>query len=133
MLGVEATVTVAFEPAGADRPQRMRVTIDGEEPISSRAYTPATPNREALVAFAGSYRAAELLDAAFDLRVEEGALVLHTPDRREVPLTPVSTALFHVPGFGVAVRFQRDEDAAVTGFLVDAGRVRGIAFSRTPE
>jgi hypothetical protein len=40
---------------------------------------------------------------------------------------------FFLLELGQVLRFRRDTDGAITGFLVDAGRIRGLGFVKRPS
>jgi hypothetical protein len=77
--------------------------------------------------YTGSYRSPEL-DVRYDVIVDNGQLTLGFP-----PATRLRLAPLYRDGFvsdGRTVRFVRDPSGRVTGFLVFAGRVRGVRFDR---
>jgi hypothetical protein len=84
-----------------------------------------TPER--LAELAGRYRSEEL-DVEWTLRATGGAFIL---ERRRLPnqqLAPLYEDGF-TGGVG-SLRFTRDSDGRVTGFLLTSGRVRQIRFER---
>ena len=80
--------------------------------------------------YAGSYYSEEL--AAMFTVVARGAEVLM---QRETDAAPAVMRMDGPPDQfafrGFTVRFSRDASGKVSGFTVDAGRVRGIVFVRT--
>ena len=87
---------------------------------------PFAPDAEALAPFAGEYDSAEL-DVRWRVSVDGEQLKLHPPRGEATPLSPAFPDAF--TGIGL-MRFQRDEAGTITGFEVDMGRTRGIAFRR---
>jgi CubicO group peptidase (beta-lactamase class C family) len=81
----------------------------------------------ALSGYSGRYRSDEL-DAAYTLAVEADGLVVRRGTTR-IPVRADGDDRF-VGGMGLVLRFTRDAAGAVTGFTLDAGRVRGIVFAR---
>lgn len=80
--------------------------------------------------YAGRYYSDEL-DVVFTITAKTGAVYLRREsDTSPVPMQPGADGdVFRV--HGMTVRFRRDESArAVTGLMVDSGRVRGIRFVR---
>ena len=76
--------------------------------------------------YAGTFRSEEL-DALFRLAVEADSLALYRIDGRFVLRPGSASDSFLINN--VLLRFQR-EAGRVSGFVVDAGRVRGIRFDR---
>ncbi len=77
--------------------------------------------------FAGDYYSEEL-QAAFRLWVEEGKLRGKVGSRPAVTLTPTGDNRFRYQF--VQFEFERDSNNRVTGFTIQAGRVRNIRFTR---
>jgi CubicO group peptidase (beta-lactamase class C family) len=116
---------IRFE-VDANTPARMIVRTTGEEVTFTRADTAAlTPAQ--LAEYAGSYRSDEV-DATHIWRVEKGQLVLYINDRRVGVLDPTYRDGF-VRG-GTVIDVQRDARQRITGFVVEAGRVRHLRFNR---
>jgi CubicO group peptidase (beta-lactamase class C family) len=125
VVGIPVEVSIAFEAAG---PGRLVWTQAGEEPQAFDKLALVTPSAGELAAYAGSYFSEEL-QATFTLSVVDGVLTLRRPAADPSPLRPLIRDEFTVPG--AALRFQRDGSGAVSGFMVDAGRVRNLRFVRT--
>ncbi|HUG40505.1 MAG TPA: serine hydrolase [Longimicrobiales bacterium] len=78
-------------------------------------------------ATAGHYHADEL-DASYRIVADGTALRLEVGNGLDGPLARIGDDTFRRGG--LTLRFQRDGAARVTGFLLDAGRVRGLRFRR---
>ena len=76
--------------------------------------------------FAGSYRSEEL-DAVYVLAADSGQLVMRRGDMTMPLRRPPGDVL--TTG-NQTLRFTRDASRRITGFALDAGRVRGITFER---
>ena len=87
-----------------------------------------TPAAAELDAFAGSY-ASEELDTVWRLSVESGNLFIRHRGFPEDPLAPTVKDVFSLEG--MTLHFVRGAGGAVTGFTLDDGRVRGIAFRKS--
>lgn len=77
--------------------------------------------------YEGTYRSPEL-EVAYQIVVENGALVLKSRPAGRLTLIPV-----YADGFSTAgrtIRFQRDAKGRVTAFRVFAGRVRDVVFEK---
>jgi hypothetical protein len=83
------------------------------------------PTRGQLEAFAGVYRSDEI-EATYRLVIKDGKLSLERLKSASAELAPLITDTFlGEPG---VLRFTRDATSAVTGFVLEAGRVRGMRF-----
>ena len=102
-----------------------RVTIEtgnGTTDIFERA-APFAPGQ--LDAFAGVYRSDEI-ESAYRIVVTDGRLRLERLKSAPAVLEPLVTDTFSgQPG---VIRFTRDTTNAVTGFVLEAGRVLGMKF-----
>ncbi len=118
--------------AGAARPQ-MRVTIVDEDGGQERTvFDPAaawTPTAADIAEMAGSYTSNEL-DTAWRLAVEDGHLVVRHRGIPGKPLQPTVADTFTLEG--MSLHLSRDAAGKVSGFTLDEGRVRGVAFVRLP-
>ncbi len=116
---------IRFEGDAAS-PSRMIVRTTSETVTYVRADTVAlTPARFA--EYAGQYRSEEV-DATHTWKVEKDTLVLYVNDRRLGVLEPS-----YKDGFtrgGNVIDVTRDARGRVTGFVVEAGRVRHLRFTR---
>src|SRR5688572_6785056 len=107
-------------------PSRMIVRTTGEPVTYTRVDTAAlTPAQ--LAEYAGDYRNDEV-EATHTWKVEKGQLVLYINDRRLGVLEPS-----YKDGFtrgGSVIDVVRDAKGRITGFVVEAGRVRHLRFTR---
>jgi hypothetical protein len=105
---------------------RMVVRTPSDTVTFERAEA-ATPDAAALAEYAGSYRSDEA-EVTHTLRVEKGELVAYEGYRRLGVLEPS-----YRDGFtrgGSVIDMVRDAKGRLTGFRVEAGRVRGLRFTR---
>ncbi|MFL5406087.1 MAG: serine hydrolase domain-containing protein [Myxococcales bacterium] len=111
---------------GDAAPSRLIVRTTGETVTYTRADTAVlTPAK--LAEYAGDYRSNEV-EATHTWKVEKGQLVLYVNDRRLGVLEPS-----YKDGFtrgGSVIDVQRDTKGRITGFVVEAGRVRHLRFTR---
>lgn len=77
--------------------------------------------------YAGSFYSEEA-DAAASILVENGKLVLFERPSDKIPLSPIYADGFNADGS--YVKFVRDSDGHVNGFLVTSGRARNVRFDR---
>ena len=118
-------IELRFE-GDAAAPSRMIVRTTAETVTYTRADTAAlTPAK--LAEYAGDYRNDEV-DATHTWKVEKAQLVLYINDRRLGVLEPT-----YQDGFtrgGSVIDVMRDPKGRITGFVVEAGRVRHLRFTR---
>ncbi len=88
---------------------------------------PWTPAASELQAFAGAYRSDEI-EPVYRVALKEASLRVERLKSPSAVLEPVVADVFRAP-FGF-VRFTRNAAGAITGFVVEAGRVRGLKFWR---
>jgi CubicO group peptidase (beta-lactamase class C family) len=110
----------------AAAPSRMIVRTTGETVTYTRADTTALSPAK-LAEYAGNYRSEEV-DATHTWRIEKDQLVLYVNDRRLGVLEPTYKDGF-VRG-GSVIDVERDSRGRITGFVVEAGRVRHLRFTR---
>jgi CubicO group peptidase (beta-lactamase class C family) len=90
---------------------------------------PWTPTPAQLEAIAGVYRSDEI-DIPYRLTLKDGALRIERLKAAPARLEPLTNDIFRAP-FGM-VRVTRTADGAVTGLIIEAGRVRGLTFWKEP-
>jgi hypothetical protein len=119
-------------PSGAeirfdgDPPTRMIVRTTGETVTYTRADT-AAPTAAQLADFVGEYRSDEV-EATHTWKVEKDQLVVYANNRRLGVLEPSYKDGF-TRGDNV-IDVQRDAKGRITGYVVEAGRVRHLRFTR---
>lgn len=119
------------------RPQRQYFTFDekgarvGNAPGAGERFERVqkfTPTAAQLGEFAGAYRSEEL-DITYRIRLDGSTLRLDRLKNRPSTLAPMVSDTFNAPGLGV-LRFSRDASGKIDGFRLEAGRVRGLHFTR---
>jgi CubicO group peptidase (beta-lactamase class C family) len=129
MLGVPDRIEVAFLPAAPGRPRSLRVSVGGGKPLLFEEVQPASLEPADLASYAGTYTSAELA-TTWVLAVEGDRLTLRPKRGPAMPLEPSFVDAFSSPA-GL-LRFQRDGEKSVTGFVVGAGRARNLGFTKAP-
>jgi len=109
-----------------DPPSRMIVRTTAETVTYTRADTAAlTPAQ--LAEYAGDYRSEEV-EATQSWRIEKGQVAVYANNRRLGVLEPT-----YKDGFNrgdTVIDVQRDAKGRITGYVVEAGRVRHLRFTR---
>jgi CubicO group peptidase (beta-lactamase class C family) len=124
---ISAPVKVTFEISPDGSTRRMLVHEEGS-PKPRVLDLVNAPAPIALVQYAGRYYSSEL-DTSYTFVVKEGKLVLQRKKFEDSTLTPVGGDSFTDPDLGT-IRFTRDPNNVVTGFELNAGRVRHLKFAR---
>lgn len=128
LFGAAGTpVTWTFEPDAEGRSSRVTRLREGHKPEVFEKVAPPELPAETLAAFAGEFYSDEL-DATFILTVEDARLMLRRRGAGPQRLTPVVADEFMAGS--MTVRFSRGPDGRVTGYVLDIGRVRNLAFER---
>ena len=128
VLGAPATVT--FEGTANGHPQRMLVLNEGEkEPlVFEYVAASAAPAAAQLAEYAGTYYSEEL-DTRYTVIVKDDKLAVRRRKFEDKALTPASVDEFTVTNAG-SIKFIRDSQKRVSGFEINAGRVRHLRFSK---
>ncbi len=124
--GASSSVTFNRDPAGRVTSLSM-VTVDRDTTIYERSNPPPSTAAE-LAGYAGTYYSPEL-DVTYTIRAADSTLVLQVPGQPESSLTRTSRDSFGGP-LGTAFRFNRSKANRIEGFLLFAGRVRNLRFTR---
>jgi CubicO group peptidase (beta-lactamase class C family) len=128
VFGAPATVT--FEGTANGHPQRMLVLNDGEKEPLVFEYVAAlvAPSAAQMAEYAGTYYSEEL-DTRYTFLVKDDKLTVRRRKFEDTALTPASADGFTVADVG-NIRFFRDSQKRVSGFELNAGRVRHLRFSK---
>lgn len=108
----------------------LNVERDGRVTDTFVRLPPTTPDPAGLGVYAGLWYSEEL-DATWRLEPEGNGLRVEVRDRPNVTTRAVGADLFSAGQ--VHLSFTRDRKGVLTGFTVNAGRVRGIGFTRVPR
>jgi len=123
-------VEVVADRSGAGRPRLTVLSSDGDTDADREMYEPIElwkPAARDLDALAGRYASAEL-DTTWRLEAAEGKLYIRHRGAPAEPLSPTVADTFGLDE--MILTFARDASGQPTGFMLDAGRVRGLAFRR---
>jgi len=121
---------VVADRAGAARPRLTILSSDGDTDADREVYEPVElwkPAARDLDALAGRYASAEL-DTTWRLEAAEGKLFIRHRGAPAEPLSPTVADTFALDE--MVLVFAHDASGQPTGFTLDDGRVRGVAFRR---
>jgi CubicO group peptidase (beta-lactamase class C family) len=124
--GGEAVDVQPLAPAGG-KPRRLVLTSPGGKAVTFDTVTPSAPTSAELADFTGPYVSDEI-DPVYRIAVKDGALTLMRLKNDPDKLRPMTRDVF-VGDIGT-VRFTRDSNQHVTGFVLDAGRIQNFQFKR---
>ena len=102
-----------------ERPERRQPGLEADES------EPLPLNSQQKQEFTGSYYSGEL-DITYEVTIEQGDLVLRVGNDLDGQLRVSATD--QMRRGGVTLRFERGGDGQITGFLLDAGRVKNLQF-----
>ena len=131
LSGSDEKIEAVVEPQKSGRPRIQLTITDEDEDVEKATFEPVeswTPSAAELAGFAGTYASQEL-DTTWRLAVDQGQIFIRHRGLPEQALTPTIKDQFTLDGMTLA--FRRSGGKA-SGFSLDAGRVRGVAFTRTP-
>jgi CubicO group peptidase (beta-lactamase class C family) len=125
VAGIPTDIRVRFEKG---RTKQMFVTVNGGTPMPFKSYQPADYSVQDLAGFTGNYFSEEI-NTFYRFKVEDDNLILYINDQKIGPLNPIMKNLFINDQVG---SFYLDEDSSnqISGFKLDAGRVRNLRFKK---
>jgi hypothetical protein len=119
---------ITFEGDSAGAPNRL--VIHSATNATTFTRVPLVGTTAKLTDYVGSYYTPEVA-VAWEVRPDSGRLVVMRDGRRVGKLEPVSRDVFLQDGS--MMQFTRDRSGRVTGFVLEAGRVRHLRFDRQPS
>jgi CubicO group peptidase (beta-lactamase class C family) len=123
-------VEIEFHRSQAQRPWAMRVRTEGQPPVEYEAVPPASPTPAQLAEYAGEYFSEEL-NVTYMLKLEGEKLYYHRTRTSPTNLIPVIKETFAASA--LQFNFQRDSRQRISGFTVNAGRVRNLRFVKKTD
>jgi hypothetical protein len=122
-------ITLEFKRSTSGGPLTMSFQRDGADHADTLEAMPEfKPGKELLTAFAGPYRSEEV-EPVYRLAVEDGSLVLKRLKSKPDKLVPTITDYFS--SSSGSLHFVRDAEGQVVGFILNAGRIRGVKFKKS--
>jgi CubicO group peptidase (beta-lactamase class C family) len=120
-------VNIRFEPAAKEKTWRIVQSFGDGKPSIFEAVTAFTPNTGELAEYAGAYGSEEI-DPVYRITLRDGKLMLLRPKQKPVALTPNVPDVFS--SSAGTLRFARDSNRQISGFLLSSGRITNFRFTR---
>ena len=122
-----APIDFKFEALKPGRPLRLIVKHGEDKPEVFDAVSPFTPSTSELSSCVGFYYSEEI-EPIYVMKIDDGKLVLHTLKNKPDTLRPISPDLF-AASIGT-IRFKRNAQRQVSGFVLNADHVRNMRFQK---
>jgi hypothetical protein len=130
MLGVPDQIEISFKSPRPGAPLQMFTASNGKVIFVHDAVKTATYTPEQLREFSGTFFSEEI-EASYTISLKGDKLMLRRKNvDGETPLAGQFADAFFAAGTG-GIRFIRDTQNRVNGFLLTTGRVRNLRFVRT--
>ena len=132
MLGVPDQIEISFKSSRPGAPLQMFTAANGKVFIVHDAVKAATYTPAQLQEFSGTFYSEEI-EATYTIALKDDKLVLRRKNvDGETPLVGQFADAFSAAGTG-GIRFTRDDQNRVNGFLLTTGRVRNLRFVKTQQ
>ena len=125
VLDAPVEAVLKFEKPTAGKPMIMNMVMEGQKGVRYEKIKPAKPTPAEVQEFAGDYRSDEL-GTTFRLAVKDGKLFFVHKNALPNALQPTLPDKFAAGPF--ALRFVRGNEKKITGFVLNAGRVKNLSF-----
>jgi len=116
-----------FLSAASGQPRRLEQSFGGGKPDVLESVEPFNPSVADLTQYAGAY-VSEEIDPVYRIVLENGTLKLSRLKHKTETLRPAVRDVF-IGDIGT-VRFTRDSNQRISGFILNAGRIRNFRFSK---
>ncbi len=127
VLKAPVEMVIKFENQKKDKPMLMHIHREEGDSETYEFFKLAKPTPEQLKLYTGDYYSDEL-QVTFRLALKEGKLHFVHKNAPESPLQPTLKDEFNIRGY--RINFFRDEEKKLTGFTLDAGRVKNLRFDK---
>jgi CubicO group peptidase (beta-lactamase class C family) len=118
-------LSIRFERQESDKPPFLLVHEVGKRSRTYVASSAETPNDKQLSEYQGRFFCEEL-QVTFEIRLEDGNLHFVHKKASHMQFKPLYMDFFQVGS--LRVHFVRNEEKKITGFLLDADRVKNLRF-----
>jgi CubicO group peptidase (beta-lactamase class C family) len=122
-----APIDFKFEALKPGGPLRLIVKHGEDKPEVFEAVSPFTPSTSELSSCVGFYYSEEI-EPIYVMKIDDGKLVLHTLKNKPDTLRPITPDLF--AGSIGTIRFKRNGQSQVSGFVLNADHVRNMRFQK---
>ncbi len=126
----ELDLSARFEPSDGNPVRSLIVWSEDEEEESLQRLEPFEAGAAKLKEYEGAYFSREI-EPIYRIEAGDKNLVLHRLKSEADELRPIAKDVFL--GRIGHMRFERDAEGAISGFLLDAGRIRNFEFHRRQE
>ena len=120
-------VEIRFEPVGAGGMRWIDVPDSGAKPVAYERTEEFKPTAAQLADCVGQYQSEEI-EPIYRMAIQNGRLVLERIKSGPSPLSPAIKDLFTNPLGNI--RFVRDAQGKVTGFILNRGRILNFRFKK---
>jgi CubicO group peptidase (beta-lactamase class C family) len=129
MLGTPDRVEISFKSPRPGAPLQMITVVIGVGTSTHDSVESATYTTAQLAEFTGAYYSSEI-DATYNITLQGDKLVVRRKNvDGETPMLVQYADAFSAVGTGI-IRFTRNRQNRVTGFLLNTGRVRKLRFNK---
>jgi CubicO group peptidase (beta-lactamase class C family) len=129
MLGVPDRIEITFKSPQPGAPLQMFTAANGKVFIVHDSVKPATYTSQQLAEFTGKYHSNEI-EATYTITQSGDKLILARNGLdTDTPLAVQFAETFFAPGTG-SLRFTRNKQNRISGFLLSTGRVRALRFEK---
>jgi CubicO group peptidase (beta-lactamase class C family) len=119
-------IDLHFIAADAGKPRGLEQSFGGDKPEFYESVAAYDPTAAELAGYAGAYMSEEI-DPTYRIDLRNGKLTLLRIRQKPDTLRPAMQDVF-VGEIGT-VRFTRDANKRITGFILDAGRIQNLRFT----
>jgi len=127
VLKAPVEMVIKFEKQKKGKPILMHMYRGGEKSETYESFILVKPTPEQFKEYTGDYYSDEL-QVTFMLALKEGKLHFVHKNAPESPLQPTLKDKFTERGY--RINFIRDVEQKLTGFTLDAGRVKNLRFDK---
>lgn len=129
MLGVPDEVEVTFALSETGNPLKLSLVINGAKPIIYEHVEPAHELPAQLAAYAGTYYSEEL-DAKYEIVFQDNKLAVRRQSSADITLSPQYADVYADTENLGGIRFLRGKGRRVSGFVLNAARVKELHFKK---
>lgn len=111
--------------------KNLRIEIEGQETVIFEPFQVFSPTPEQLKEYAGDYYSEEL-DVIYTMLIKENKLIARRKyESEDIRFSPGLRDEFTIINIrAMTVTYNRDKEGKVSGFCVNAGRVKNICFTK---